>query len=296
MSGDGQQGFALTELLVTMAIFMVVMFATLNTLDVFTKQSERTNQRNDTEQSARVTVDQMARRLRNLASPTPSQPLAVDKATDYDLVFQSVDPAGPNTGQNLTNVRRLRYCLNSANPASGTVWLQTQTWVGSTTPPAPSTASCPDNDPRWATTGIVATHVVNRIAGNDRPIWLTDAAATSDISFVRVTLILDIDAAGPAAESTLSSGVFLRNQNRAPVAGFTATPTGGRHVILNGSLSQDPEGEPLVYAWFDGTTPIGAGVTKDYLSPSAAVRQLSLKVTDPGGLVGESAVQAVQVR
>jgi len=294
MTIRAEEGFTLPELIAAMAIFVIVMLATLQTLDLFTAQSETANRRLDTEQQARTTVDQMSRRLRNLASPTPSRPLAVDKATAYDFVFQSVDPAGPNAGQNLTNVRRLRYCLNSANPADGTIWLQAQSWVEPSIPPVPSTGNCPDSDPRWTTSGVAVRHVANRASGLDRPVWQYDAQNLADITFTRVTLILRIQGRGSTKDTTLASGVFLRNQNRAPVASFTATPTGGGHVILNGSGSQDPEGEPLSYAWYDSSQQIGSGVTLDYRANGT--RSLSLAVTDPGGLVGTAPAQVVQVR
>lgn len=293
MNVRDEAGFMLTELLAAMVIFLIVMGATLTTLEAFTSQTQVTNRRNDTEQQARTVVDQLARQLRNLASPTSGQPQAIDKATSYDLVFESVDPAGPNAGTNLTNVRRLRYCLNTAVPSAGKVWLQVQTWTQAVPPAAPSTALCPDPDSRWTTSKVVATNVVNRVNGQDRPVWLYNAVASVDISSVRTTLILDLKPGSASGENTLSTGVFLRNQNRSPIAAFTATPTGNRHVLLNGSESYDPEGEPLSYAWYDGATLVGSGVTTDYLAPAAGTRSLTLTVTDPGGLDDTAPVQAV---
>jgi prepilin-type N-terminal cleavage/methylation domain-containing protein len=296
VSTEHEDGFTIVELLMAMSIFVIVMFATLNTLDVFGQQTALTNRRNDTEQQARSVVDQLARQLRNLASPTPGHPQAIDKATAYDLVFQSVDATGPNSGANLSNVRRLRYCLDSADPSAGKIWLQVQTWSSAATPTAPSTAACPDSDARWLHSDVAITNVVNRNGGQDRPVWLYDAVATGEISFVRATLAFDLNPERGTHESTLSSGVFLRNQNRAPVAAFTATATGGRHVLLNGSTSFDPDGQPLTYAWYDGTTAIGAGITSDYVAPTAGAHTLTLKVTDPGGLVGDATPQAVTIQ
>src|SRR5205823_887029 len=72
----------------------------------------------DAEDRARQAEEAIARDLRNLASPTPSQPQAVDRAGGRDLVFKTVDPVGPNAGQNTANVERVRYCLDSA----GRLW------------------------------------------------------------------------------------------------------------------------------------------------------------------------------
>ena len=51
---------------------------------------------------------------------------------------------------------------------------------------------------------------------------------------------------------SLGSGVFLRNQNRAPVASCTAQRAGtGKQIALNGSASEDPEGFNLKeYKWY----------------------------------------------
>lgn len=293
---NDQHGFTLVELLAAMVVFFIVMSATLTTLDIFTSQAVETDRRNATQQEARLIVNELSRKLRNLASPTPGQPQAVDKATPYDLVFQSVDPVGPNSGANNANVRRVRYCLDATDASKGRIYRQVQTWTQATTPTAPPSTSCPDSDPGWTSTTLLATNVVNRINGQDRPLWLYNAAAVTDISFIRTTLIVDLKPGSLLGETTLSTGVFLRNQNRLPVAAFTATPTGQRHVLLNGSISIDPEGEPLLYEWFDGGTSVGTGVTLDYVAPSAGTRTLGLKVTDPGGLDDDAPTQAVAVQ
>ncbi|HEX6391488.1 MAG TPA: prepilin-type N-terminal cleavage/methylation domain-containing protein [Solirubrobacteraceae bacterium] len=286
-----EQGMTLVELLAAAAIFVVVMAATLTTLDIFTSETVRAERRNEALQQARITVNRVARQLRNLASPTPRAPQAVDKATPYDLVFQTVDPIGPNSGANSANVRRMRYCLEG-----GTIYEQTQTWTQADTPSAPSSAACPDPDARWGSTRVVVRDVANRAGGQDRPAWLYNATLTTEITFIRTTLIFDLKPGSALGETSLSTGVFLRNQNRAPLAAFTATPTGSRHVLLNGSVSSDPEGEPLSYTWYDGGTAVGSGITLDYVAPAAGTRSLSLTVADPGGLEGNAPAQEVAVR
>ena len=97
------------------------------------------------------------------------------------------------------------------------------------------------------------------------------------------------------SEQRLSTTVFLRNQNRAPTAGMTATPTGSRHVLLNASASSDPDNDGLTYTWYDGATSIGTGVILDYASPTTGNHTFSVKVTDPAGLNTTSATQTVNV-
>ena len=293
---DRHDGFTLIEVLVGMLVVVIVVGATLTLMEGIARGLENNQRRNDTQQQSRTTLDRMARALRNLASPTSGRPEAVDKAAPYDLVFQTVDPIGPNAGVNAANVRRVRYCLDGGDPSSGVIWMQVQTWTQSATAAVPSTASCPDSDPRWVSRQVVASDVVNRIGGQNRPIWTFDATMTTEIAFIRTTLHIDRSPGHAPGETTLSTGVFLRNQNRLPIAAFTATITGGRHVLLNGSPSSDPEGLPLTYAWYDGGIQVGSGVTYDYLAPAAGPRSLSLAVTDPGGLAADAAVQTVTVQ
>jgi hypothetical protein len=91
----------------------------------------------------------------------------------------------------------------------------------------------------------------------------------------------------------------LRNQNRVPIADMgTPIPT-AQGVILNGSASVDPEGQPLKYCWVDtartsvnvdlepsaqakcpaGT--VGMGVTFTYASPTRGACNIKLAVKDP---------------
>jgi hypothetical protein len=289
-------GWSVIELLAAMAIFMFVIGGALSVLETFTVGIERNQRRNDTQQHARVAIDRLARELRNLASPTVDQPQAVDKAEAYDLVFQTVDPIGPNAGTNTANVRRVRYCLDASDPRSETVWQQVQTWTSTATPALPSTGSCPDADTRWTGKRVAAANVVNRINAQDRPLFNYNASTRGDISFVRAGLWIDTRPGTAPGETTLGTGVFLRNQNRAPTAAFTATLTGNRHMLLNGSASSDPEGQPLTYSWYDGSTLVGTGITYDYLAPATGSRPMTLKVTDAGGLQAQAPSQTVVVQ
>ena len=85
------------------------------------------------------------------------------------------------------------------------------------------------------------------------------------ITSIRTELNVDAQVGSRPRPTRLESGVFLRNQNRAPLAAFTATDTGTAHrLLLNGSASEDPEGNAIVsYTWYANgnfTTPIATGV------------------------------------
>jgi prepilin-type N-terminal cleavage/methylation domain-containing protein len=298
-------GFTLIELLVAITIFIVILSAVLLTFNNFEVTSRLANDRNDSQERARHELDLLAKELRNLASPTQEQPYAVDKAESYDVVFQTVDPTAPPVGSlNAANVRRVRYCVNNSNPANEVLWTQWQTWTVKDPPnPAPSTASCPDS--AWPNQRQVTANVTNRIGGQDRPLFSFNTAVATDINRIHADLYIDLTPTGNPSETHLSTGVFLRNQNRKPTAAFTATPgISGKRVVLNGSSSEDPEGAPLTYKWYDvtgGASPndttnkLGEGITCNCVALGSGNRSLLLRVFDSGNLFGDSPPQTVAV-
>lgn len=292
-----QEGFTLVELITAMGLMLVMLTACLSTLDQFTVTSNKNQVQNSAQDGVRTATDILARQLRNLASPTANQPQAIEKNGAYDLVFLSVNPVGPAVAPNGTNSRRIRYCLDASNPNNEVLWRQIETWNNSATPPPPpSTTSCPSSDAGWNVPKVaVASNLVNESGGQNRPVWYYNSAALSTISSIETDLFVDASPGKKPGESRLTTGVFLRNQNRPPVASFTAQATGNGHVLLNGSASYDPEGQALTYVWYDGTTKIGTGVTLDYVAAPRGNHTLQVRVFDPAGLEGDSATQTVNV-
>jgi type II secretory pathway pseudopilin PulG len=301
-----EAGFTLSELLIACSLMIVVLAATLTVFDQFVQTSSRNTRQNDAQDSARFTIDQLARQLRNLALPTPQSPNSIDLASGYDLVFKTADPGR----------RRVRYCLQTSAPYSasnGALWVQTQTGsVGGADPAVPSTASCPVEPASggWATKRLVAAHVTNR-NGADRPLFQfnADPATPSKITGVHTAVYLDVDPSQAPSETRISTGVFLRNQNQAPAAAFTISPGGAtsRHIVMNAANSTDPEGRTLAYFWFLGSSPsftnavssgacntadgcIASGILNDYTVPTGvtASQIFTLLVKDPGGLTATS--------
>ena len=112
----------------------------------------------------------------------------------------------------------------------------------------------------------MAEHVVNSAA---QEVFSYNAAALTAITTVRADLFIDLEEnRGPTA-TELSTGVFLRNQNRAPVASFTASASPSE-IILNGSASSDPEGDPLTYEWFVGGSPRARASSSSTRAPAPA--------------------------
>ena len=291
----GERGEAgLFQLLLAMSMSLAVLGATLSIFSGAEQDNVAANKRTDSDEIARSTLDVIARQLRDLASPTIEQPDAVDQAGPYDIVFETVDPVGPNSADNVSNVERVRYCLGGTDDA-GVLYRQEQTWTTATPPGVPSTSACPSSVPAWSSTAQVTTGIVNRIGGQDRPLFTYDASDPSDITLVHAQLYVDTDPLHPPGETWLSTGVYLRNQNRRPSASFTADTAVPGKIVLNGSTSEDPEGEPLEYDWYDGATQIGSGVRFDYAAPSGTTHTITLKVFDPAGLEGDSVPQQVTI-
>ncbi len=308
-----ERGLTLIEVLLASALSLLVMGASLAAFDGLQGSHKLTQKANDAQDSARQQTDRLARELRNLASPSQltsdlsAQPQAVDVATAYDFVFRVVGDVKPATSLNAGNVKRIRYCLNSANPSKEVLWRQTQTWTTAATPALPSTAACPGTGWDAGSNVQYIANLVNRYNGQNRAVFSFNSTDILRISKVRTSLFVDTDPLRRPAETRLSSGVFLRNQNRIPAASFSATVTADKRLILNGSGSEDPEGMPLKFQWYVdaptplpdcGTTPVpasclGEGVVfeKTGLSGGGS-HTITLVVKDPAEL-GGTATQTV---
>ena len=282
-----QDGFTLIELLVGAMLMVIVMSATLGVLDNFRGIATRADKRVDLQDSARNTSRQLARSLRNVAA-SPDLPGVVERAESYDLVFRTVDSPQPSMGANSRNLKRLRYCLNTST-TNARLYEQTQRWTTAAAPAMPPAAACPA--PGWTATRLVADRVTNR-SKTGRPLWLYGQTASGQITSLKINLFMSEPG---AREVSLQTGVFLRNQNRAPTALFSATPVGASHIRLNGSGSTDPEGDALEFLWYVNDVQVGKGLTYDYATPTPGTYVVRLEVRDPSGLSSVSASQSVVI-
>jgi type II secretory pathway component PulJ len=298
---------SLTGLLVAMLLFGIVMAATLEVFQTSETVTRDTMKRTDAQDRARVAEEILAKNLRNLAGPPgnltasgveQAQTLATKGA--YDLAFSTVDPAAPNAGAtNQSNVKRVRYCLSE----TGQLYKQQQTWT-TTDPGVPAaTTACPAAKGglnTWQTATVLADQVVNRLDPSiDVPVFTYDSADPTRVSQIHINLMVDIDPAHKPGATTISTGILLRNQNRVPVAHMSKEVSPAQGIILNGSASVDPEGQPLKYCWVDtGRTSVnvdpepsaqakcpagtvGMGVTFVYTPPARGTRNIQLAVKDP---------------
>lgn len=285
-----ERGLTLTELLVALTLMLIISAAALTSLEQFTRMSGRTERRIDQQDHARQASREIARALRNIAA-APDRPDVVERAGPYDIVFKTV-AAGSAADANTSGLRRVRYCLDTTG-SSRALRAQTQTWTTAAPPAMPSTSSCPDA--AWGETRVIGEHISNRADGQERPLFTYRRTWGDEIDSVAVRIFVDGDPAAEPREAVVESGVFLRNQNRAPVAAFSATPAGLRHLLLNASESIDPDGQPLDVRWFVGGADVGSGMTLDYLARRSGPHVIEVEVSDPAGLVDRSAPQTVVV-
>lgn len=295
--GD-DHGFTLIELLVTLVIAFIVFAAALSGLEFFARSNASAQRRNENQDQARTAMDRLAFQLRNVAALSGGAVGTLEQAAAYSLIFQTVDTSQIAGGQNPTNKKRVRYCLDASNTTNEILWKQEQTWTTATTPAVPSTAACPDA--AWSTRTRLVQGVTNEINGHNRPVFTYGPGANPalvQISSVGADLFLDLGPGQQPGESELTSGISLRNSNQPPTAAFTATQANG-HVLLNGSTSSDPNGQALTYQWSLDSSPISGATTQQYDIAglaSGSSHTITLTVSDAGALTS-STTQTVLVQ
>lgn len=307
-------GFTLVELLVAMVTSLIVFGATLTILETYLRQSSAATKRLDAQDQARLAVDRIVRDLRNVSSPLTT-PKLLERATPYDVVFQTVgSPSGGASG-NVSGIQRVRYCVpqdTSAGSASlEQLIAQVQTWRTSTAAANPwtsdpsQTIACPDltfapaaGEPAYT---VLVNSVMNRYQQTSGyPVFSynngldANSVAAADlplISTIQVNLRVNPTPSLSGATTQIRSAAYLRNKQHAPVAQFTYTATGNGGVILNAGQSYSPDNEQLSYAWACTSSPCPAGGTLSIASnglvswkPGAGTYSVALTVTDQTGV------------
>ena len=272
-----QDGFSLIELLLVMVLFIVILSATLSTFEGFTSNTKDSQDRLQAAEQARNGLDTMARQLRNLADREDNQ-FVIARLSSNDVIFQTRDPEAV----------WMRYCLDLSSGAdAGRIWQGSFKPATATATDVPLTAgmtdagSCPGSG--WTRKQIVAENVVNQIDGRTTmPIFSfacaeqTAGCPAGPADYGKVTWFgaqaaVDTTPRTGPEEMTVSTGVFLRNQNQLPVASFTAENTGSGLTVFNGSESSDHEGRTLRYFWFRGTAPTDAAIRCGATTPTVTV-------------------------
>jgi type II secretory pathway pseudopilin PulG len=278
-----EDGFTLVELLVATTMALVVFAVTLSTLAVFNDTTQTLTHQNDSQNQARLGIEQIVSQLRNVVGST-AVPSFVERATPYDLVFQTVSVSG---GQS----QLVRYCV-PPDPSPGS--LVTEELIAQHTAPStsiPPTTACPD--PAYGPSSVLVGHVTNRYQGRARQVFTYNGSATppSDLTTIKsigIDLFVDTTPSASYNESELQSSALLRNAEQPPVAAFTWS-SGQSGITLDAGSSYSPSNDPLTYAWSCKTS---AGVVVSCpstgstfaWSPAAGTYKVTLTVTDQEGL------------
>ena len=305
-------GFTMIELLLVCVLSLVVFGATLTAWNSLYRSNRALEGQEDNAEAARVALDRAARQLRNLANPSVNAITTIDRATDYDFIFQTSDPSKT----------WVRYCVEEGVD-DATLWESESAGVIDALPGTPR-GPCPGTG--WTRQTAVVQGVTNQAGGIDRNVFEYEcaigaaatcpAAATeySKIVNVGISLWVDADRTDRVSELDVSTSVFLRNQNEGPTALGSGAESGSKRVLLNGSASIDPEGRTLEYFWFEDAAPSAdaikatactekppgvawEGVTflKKFTSPALQTKTFYLLVRDPGCLTSLSAAINVVV-
>jgi type II secretory pathway pseudopilin PulG len=250
-------GFTLVELLMVCLISLIIFGATLTAWTSFYRSNRTVENQNDNAEAARVALDRAARQLRNLANPTVNAITTISRATDYDFVFQTSDPAKT----------WVRYCVDAPGSAGATLWESEN--KNALTPGM--TAACPGAG--WDRNVAVVRGVTNQLGGLDRDVFTFECSVKAPascpaapaeypkITNVGMSLWVDSDVKDRASELNVTTGVFLRNQNEGPTASVSVPQRlQSLRWLLNGSGSSDPEGRTLEYFWFEGSPPTAAQI------------------------------------
>jgi prepilin-type N-terminal cleavage/methylation domain-containing protein len=311
MSRRGQSGFTMIEMVIAMALSTFVLGVTVTAFVSLMGEDRTIAEHNDAQEEARLGIDRLSRQLRNLASPTAlrnlreNRPRSIEAAGPWDLTVRTVDDrAIPAGSQNVANLMRARWCLNSSNPDDEVLYTQTQRWTTALPPAVPAGSACPGAG--WDTTTVASRHLVNvRDAAAPRPLFTYNSTLLEQITRVHADLFVDPTPTRRPVEAHVSSGVILRNQNQFPSAAFEVVAIGSsganQTLRFDGSSSADPEGQTLKYCWFvDPPTPTpdcaitpapaslkGQGIVLTYSMPPGNHR-IVLTVEDPAGLRDET--------
>ncbi|HEX4363817.1 MAG TPA: prepilin-type N-terminal cleavage/methylation domain-containing protein [Solirubrobacteraceae bacterium] len=202
-----EDGFSLVELLVAMTIGMIVLFAALQSLDLFSSNAAQQSRATDANDQVRRTMDHTVDDLRGAS--------VILRASANDLVY-----AVPIT----TGTRVQRVCVSAGN-----LYASQTTTTG--TPVAP-TAAC-------SAGGKVAT-----LPSTSSTAFTYDGAASAAnpalVKNVGITLGLDTSGGGHTGSSTLQASAARRSAASLPIpsgGGFTATcNSNGALLDLSASL------------------------------------------------------------
>jgi prepilin-type N-terminal cleavage/methylation domain-containing protein len=286
-----EDGFALTELLVAMALLGIVLGTSLVVFSAFSNQSRRVDRQSLAQNNARRAIDRMVVQLRSATAGSTTGEQPIEKATADDLVFLAPGRSSSAASDNLRGVVHMRYCLDAGTPANGVLWFQTAPYSTSS-PAPPATTTCPGTG--WANQQRIADHLVNSFGSPATPVFTTGTDSSGNVIDVRVHAMVDANTTLAPPATDLRSSVTLRNLNRVPTAGLSCQASANGHALCDASSSVDPDGDSLSYSWEMDGNPLAETTYSLDQSPmtSGSTHAFTVTVRDTAGL-SSSATQSI---
>jgi type II secretory pathway pseudopilin PulG len=188
----GEDGYSVVEMLVAMTISIIVLLATLQSLDVFTTSAARQTRQTDANDQVRSTTDRVVGDLRGAS--------AILRAAATDLVY-----AVPATS---TSTRVERLCVDTTGTGSS---MRTDLYTSSTVTASPAvpTAAC-----------SAGTRIANLQSAANTAFTYDGASSSTTpglVTNVGLTFSLDSSIAGKSASSTLTASAARRSAGTLPI-------------------------------------------------------------------------------
>ncbi len=248
---------------------LLVVGATLAVFSTMERRTRDDSRLSDQERTARVAIDTMAKRLRNLASPQSAgaAPQALERAEAQDLMFRTVDVDGHAARRPTSRTSSATATASARTGGSTPSARPTASWTA--TPPNPTSCGTSDGWPgerdgrrpeprqRRATRLQVPGepdpgHLQRDEHGHagELPQRHRRSAPSCSSTWTRN--------AAPGADDDQHARVPAQPEPAADRQLHRDLPDAGSLVTLNASDSADPENNPLYYQWLDNGTVVQA--------------------------------------
>jgi Tfp pilus assembly protein PilW len=236
-SSGNEDGFTLAEMVIAMTISMIVLLATLQSLDAFTSNATQQTRQTDANDQVRTMMDRTVADLRGAS--------AILKATATDLVYSVLETE--------TTTRVERLCVSSNDLYA------TSTVTGS---PAVPTAACSSGTRVATLRGTASTAFTYDGA--------TSSATPGLVKNVGLTFSLDSSTASRTRSSTLKASAARRSAGTLPITDADLPVTcnsSGALLSLSASL---PNIAPLTVTYSSAGGVSFGPVTVNYAASGGA--------------------------
>jgi len=252
----GDAGFTLVELLAAMAISVIVLLATLTTLDTFSRNASQQTRVTDANDQVRSVMDRIVADLRQAAT--------IEVAGATDLVYTVTESAAAT--------RRERICVD----AGKNLWRSSVTTPSAGSPTAAGTA-CP-------TGGALKVTPLQSANSTANPMFRYDSTTASNVRSVGLTISVDAGNGGRTDVSTLRASTFVRSKGEtaAPIDDDDLTTTCNDSGQPTLTLASGVGPLSVTYTDLDGNN-LGSADAGSSLTLTGAGNTVIANITSTGG-------------